>query len=424
MKKNEQYRVDNDKEVIFTGIYPGDTIINEATAETWIVDMYKPYVAGDRTLRSLILGAYVIPYAVGTGGGSVVQPAGPRVLSSGLNTDISDVIINVLLSESAEATCPVTGQIDVSIDGVAGTVPLSVIIDASDDRRMQITLPAAISLGQDVKWTYNPGGSCLLQGLTVPSEPMEGGTYSVLVSGTAHVYPFNVIVETSDHDYEPYHVEGGTLTKTHLSGTRYRFTSTDPIDAIQFGKMYQVGDDSLTEIEIIKYTPTSSCKNMLADLEVLHTVDLSGLDTSNVTDMSFMFNGCSEVHTLDLHSFDTSKVINMSGMFFHCEILHTLNVSSFNVHNVKDMSFMFNDCDGLLNLDLTSFHMNKVETTSRMFEACRHLICLTNVDTSKITDPTKRTMMFDNCHDLVAPDATAQTAIEAGTHWTNSNACP
>ncbi|WP_027727938.1 BspA family leucine-rich repeat surface protein [Treponema sp. C6A8] len=46
------------------------------------------------------------------------------------------------------------------------------------------------------------------------------------------------------------------------------------------------------------------------------TIDLSGFDTSRVTNMSEMFANCKKLTELDLSDFDTSKVTNMSKMFY------------------------------------------------------------------------------------------------------------
>ena len=50
-------------------------------------------------------------------------------------------------------------------------------------------------------------------------------------------------------------------------------------------------------------------------------------DTSNVTDMSYMFSG-SLSESLDLSSFDTSNVTNMSGMFWESKT-EKLDLSGF-----------------------------------------------------------------------------------------------
>ena len=48
---------------------------------------------------------------------------------------------------------------------------------------------------------------------------------------------------------------------------------------------------------------------------------LKGLDTSNVTNMAYMFRGCSALTSLNLSNWDTSKVTNMKGMFNNCSSL-------------------------------------------------------------------------------------------------------
>lgn len=57
------------------------------------------------------------------------------------------------------------------------------------------------------------------------------------------------------------------------------------------------------------------------------TLDLSSFDTSNVTNMRYMFYQ-SKIKTLNLSNFNTSKVTNMSNMFGATE-LDYLDISNF-----------------------------------------------------------------------------------------------
>ena len=52
-----------------------------------------------------------------------------------------------------------------------------------------------------------------------------------------------------------------------------------------------------------------------------------GSNTSNVTKMGEMFNGCSGLTSLDVSSFDTSNVTDMIGMFRYCSGLTSLDLS-------------------------------------------------------------------------------------------------
>ena len=95
--------------------------------------------------------------------------------------------------------------------------------------------------------------------------------------------------------------------------------------------------------------PGSSSKLLLS---YLTTVDLSEWDTSDFTDMSSMFNGCSSLTSLDASGFNTIMVTNMSNMFRRCESLTTLDLSNWNTSNVTDMGNMFSYCYNLYNLTL------------------------------------------------------------------------
>jgi surface protein len=52
---------------------------------------------------------------------------------------------------------------------------------------------------------------------------------------------------------------------------------------------------------------------MFSRCESLISLDLSGFNTSNVTDMTWMFERCSSLQSLDLSSFDTRKVVYQMG---------------------------------------------------------------------------------------------------------------
>ncbi|MCF0239877.1 MAG: BspA family leucine-rich repeat surface protein, partial [Streptococcus gallolyticus] len=79
------------------------------------------------------------------------------------------------------------------------------------------------------------------------------------------------------------------------------------------------------------------------------TLNLKGLNTANVTDMSNMFNGAAQNSaippTIDVSELDTHNVTNMKYMF--CCIAYsspnpiTLNLSNFDTKQVADMSSMF-----------------------------------------------------------------------------------
>ena len=126
---------------------------------------------------------------------------------------------------------------------------------------------------------------------------------------------------------------------------------------------------------------------------------LEYLDTSEMTDMSGMFSGCTQLTSIDLSHFDTSKVKDMGKMFSCCHNLTSLDPSVFNTSNVTDMSGMFSDCLSLSSIDVSGFHTSKVTKIEGMFMNCNELtsIDLSHFDTSNVKDNGK---LFIGCYQL------------------------
>ena len=100
------------------------------------------------------------------------------------------------------------------------------------------------------------------------------------------------------------------------------------------------------------------------------SIDLSALDTSEVTNMIGMFSSCSSLTSLDVSKFDTSQVTSMYGMFCWCSSLTSLDVSNFDTSQVANMFAMFYDCNKLTNLDVSNFDTSKVTDMGGMFCHC------------------------------------------------------
>ncbi|PDD47113.1 BspA family leucine-rich repeat surface protein, partial [Listeria monocytogenes] len=98
----------------------------------------------------------------------------------------------------------------------------------------------------------------------------------------------------------------------------------------------------------------------------LSKVDVSGLNTSSVTDMAYVFADATSLKELDLSNFDTSSVTTMSSMFQRAEVKE-LDVSSFDTSSVTDMQGMFGHSTTLEKLDLSNFDTSAAKNLSRMF---------------------------------------------------------
>ena len=150
---------------------------------------------------------------------------------------------------------------------------------------------------------------------------------------------------------------------------------------------------NLISLDLINFNTSSvtNMSNIFSTCSNLTSLDLINFNTSNVTIMTNMFGSCKSLTSLDLSNFDTSKVTDMGNMFKGCSGLTSLDLSNFNTSNVTDMSWMFYGCSGLTSLDLSGWNMSNVTDMNQMFDGCTSLTTIRMVgcgqDTiQKITD--------------------------------------
>ncbi|EAC6418353.1 BspA family leucine-rich repeat surface protein [Listeria monocytogenes] len=158
---------------------------------------------------------------------------------------------------------------------------------------------------------------------------------------------------------------------------------------------------SLTELDVsgLDTSAVTNMTEMFYGCNALKELDASNFDTSSVTDMNSMFISCSALEKLDVSNFDTSSVTNMNNMFFACASLEELNASNFDTSSVTDMNSMFRNCNKLKKLDISNFDTSSVTDMNSMFRTCSALerVDVSNFDTSSVTDMNR---MFDECKSL------------------------
>ena len=116
---------------------------------------------------------------------------------------------------------------------------------------------------------------------------------------------------------------------------------------------------------------------------------IENLNTENVTNMKFMFKGCSSLTSLDVTHFNTGNVTSMSGMFDGCSGLISLDVTNFNTANVTDMSNMFYGCYKLKEIYVSDkFVTDDVISSGYMFMRCSSLSGDIDWNSVKVSDKT------------------------------------
>ena len=148
------------------------------------------------------------------------------------------------------------------------------------------------------------------------------------------------------------------------------------------------------------------------------SIDLNNLNTSEVTTMSYMFSHCPIYYGIDFNKFNTKNVRSMRGMFsgsfipyyYVDKVNKIVNISGFNTRNVTDMSYMFADCDNIYFND-SGFDTRNVTDMSYMFSGYRcepwndlnlDKLSLNHYDTGNVRNMSH---MFDGfCGDVVYRD--------------------
>ena len=122
---------------------------------------------------------------------------------------------------------------------------------------------------------------------------------------------------------------------------------------------------------------------------------LEYLNTSEVTNMNGMFQGCEKITTLDLNSFDVSKVTNATNMFRTCRLLTTIY------------------CDNSWS----------IATAGGMFHICQNLVGAVPFDDSMTTSTmaNPKTGYFTGKWDLILASAFEHGSVTCEKNWGYTN---
>lgn len=143
------------------------------------------------------------------------------------------------------------------------------------------------------------------------------------------------------------------------------------------------------------------------DINITKSIDVSGLDTSNVTNMSNMFYNLPNLENIvGLTNFNTSNATNMSSMFYYTGSTGTIDISSFDTSNVTNMRNMF------ANMSMQIIFGNKFNTSNvtgeglyGMFFANTNITSLPPITvTSKITSLANLFFSCTQLQSLVFPE--------------------
>lgn len=181
-----------------------------------------------------------------------------------------------------------------------------------------------------------------------------------------------------DNSYTIIYAESGNVEVTTSAGKV----------TIEPGINYRIdGDYSITSgkenvCTIVQNGPIQDGNRPFSGMEGLTGIDVSRLDTSNVTDMSVYFSRTSlpnfGLFYKDLRYWDTRKVTTFESMFLGCELATSIQgINVWDTRNVSNMNSVFTNCRKLTSLDLKGWSTQSVYSMDLMFDHCSAITTLT-----------------------------------------------
>lgn len=195
----------------------------------------------------------------------------------------------------------------------------------------------------------------------------------------------------------------------------FKYGEQPPIDNVQYFTLksktnvpnwYVAIKDKVTTVVFDKSfasaSPTTCRSWFMGFLQLTEIKGINNLNTSNVSDMAYMFAGCSKLKSVDLTYMYSPYVKDMSYMFYKCSSLKTVYLNGLNTSNVEYMNNMFYSCSSLGYLDLSSFDTQNVENFERMFYGCSSLKAIYASSKFVVNNPNliSTTDMFYRCSKL------------------------
>ena len=167
----------------------------------------------------------------------------------------------------------------------------------------------------------------------------------------------------------------------------------------------------------------SNMSNMFSNSNVLPgTLDLSELDTSNVTNMAGMFSGCSKLESVIFGTYDTQKNTNIQYMFQNCYKLINVDWGGINTSNVTTANGVFYNCRELTSIDISNIDSSNFTMDALFFQGCTNLtkVIINRQDIFKMTATSffANTPIASGTGYVYVPDNMVET-YKSATNWSD-----
>lgn len=198
-----------------------------------------------------------------------------------------------------------------------------------------------------------------------------------------------------------------TMKPSNMYFKFYYWPKLQVVPALDF-----TGKSSMRELfkycSLLSYIGPITTSESMTDMEqvfygcyVLKELDLTNMNTSNVTTMYSMFDSCRDLTVIKgLGDFDVSNVTTMYNMFSGCDSLTRLDLSKWNPKNLTNMYQCFWDMANLSYLDISSWDLSNITNGSNFIGGYSTMSNLTDVKFGKNWKLNLTANMFNRCPNL------------------------
>lgn len=164
------------------------------------------------------------------------------------------------------------------------------------------------------------------------------------------------------------------------------------------GKLINLKSLDFSKVETINY--------MFDSCRMAGTIDLSGISFPELTSAKNVFYNTSDPTAIDMSNVDMPKVTDASYMFnvLSSNKMTSLNLTGINMPNLISANNMFHYCNKITSLDVSGINFSKVTNANNLFYQCVTLVdVIGEIDFSSLTNglyPSSSSNPFRYCSAL------------------------
>ena len=238
----------------------------------------------------------------------------------------------------------------------AGHVLTGVTVEASVPGKPEQVKEVSITENGTTEITPDEGK--VLSGVSV-SVDVAGGASVVTIPPVSFPLPSDSIVSlVTDID-----LSAVEWTQTGISDISYLFRRMTNLRSIKWGDLLGRLADSI------------KASNMFYDCKNIESIDLTPFNTKEFFDVTYMFNGCSNLKNI-IWGDIKFRATRMDGTFFNCQTITSIDTSFLDpeYNRTTNIDTMFGQCYALESLDLSNLKTAAITRANNIVLGCHSLV--------------------------------------------------